>query len=384
MTARGLAAIALGRGPRLLALGFVLLFVALRFEPDTGLTSLMRFGERHAQKRLPELRALPLAPSPGDGYDGQFYAQVAVRLLPTDPDLVQALDKPSYRPRRILLPALAHLLGGFDPWRVLHAFALLHTAAWLAFAALMARLLPTGHWRPGLAWFACVLATGALDSVRMTLTDLPAALFLVAAVVAVERGRGRAATGFLLVATFVREVSLLGLPLLRAAAPPDHGGWLASLRRATLCSLPIVLWCAWLDVQLPGGFLGPEGNADWPGFAFARAMAYDLSRVLSGDQNPQWHFGLVGGLGLAAQSLYLLRRARGLGRDPWLGLGVPFALFFWLVGADPWLDYRAIARHCLPLTIAFNVVLARTPGSHPLWFATNVSALDGVLRMTYL
>ena len=113
-------------------------------------------------------------------------------------------------------------------------------------------------------------------------------------------------------------------------------------------------------------------------------MAQDLSRVLLGDPNPQWRFGLVGGLGLAAQSLYLLRRARALGRDPWLGLGVPFALFFWLVGADPWLDYRAIARHCLPMTIAFNVVLARSPGSHTLWFATNVSALDGVLRMTYL
>ncbi|MCM2258302.1 MAG: hypothetical protein NDJ94_21930 [Vicinamibacteria bacterium] len=378
------AAMLAGRGPRWLAIGFGLLFVALRWEPVTGLTGLMRFGERHAERRLPELRALPLLPSPGDGYDGQFYAQVAVRPVPTDPDLVHALDKPSYRPRRILLPVLAHLLGGGDPWRVLHAFALLHTAAWLAFAALMARVLPEGDPRRGAAWLACVLAVGALDSLRMTLTDLPAALALAAAAVAAERGRGRAATALAALAGAVREVSLLGLPLLRAAAPPGQQGWHLTARRAALCALPIVLWCGWLDRQLPGGFIGPEGNVDWPGVAFLRAMAFDASRLLAGDIDPQWTFGLAGGLGLAAQSLFLLRRAGAALRDPWLGLGVPFALFFWIVGADPWLDYRALARHCLPMTIAFNVLLARAPGARPLWFVTNVSALDGVLRMTYL
>jgi hypothetical protein len=49
------------------------------------------------------------------GYDGQFYAQIAVAGNPFDPALVTALDSVAYRNRRVLVPALAHVMGWAGP-----------------------------------------------------------------------------------------------------------------------------------------------------------------------------------------------------------------------------------------------------------------------------
>lgn len=61
----------------------------------------------------------------------------------------------------------------------------------------------------------------------------------------------------------------------------------------------------------------------------------------------------------------------------------PPLVLFWLIGTDPWLDYQAVARDCLPMTLVFNLLLVRQPGAHPLWFLANVTVLDGLQRMTW-
>ena len=362
---------------RLLAAGFVLGFIALRWDGTTGFTGLMRFGENNAATRLPALRALPLAPSRGWGYDGQFYAQIAVQPHVTDPDLVRALDKPSYRPRRIGLPLLAHALGGGRPWAVLQAYALLGVGAWIIFAGVLWRLLPLPVWRATAAWLACVLAVGTLDSVRMALTDLPAALLLVLAARAAERGRPVAAAAWCLAAGGVREVALFGAGAVRVA-----GNFRRTAGLIAACAAPAVAWGAWLAWRLPGP-VGHEGNLDWPGLVFGRQAALNLAAVGAGEFDSQQFFGVLGGLGLAAQSVRLLARWRTWADDPWLRIGLPFATLFWIIGTDPWLDYRAVARDCLPMTIVFNLHLAREPGASRWWWLANVSALDGVLRFTW-
>jgi hypothetical protein len=65
-------------------------------------------------------------------------------------------------------------------------------------------------------------------------------------------------------------------------------------------------------------------------------------------------------------------------------LALPFAVLFWLIGPDPWLDYRAVARDCLPLTIVFNLLWARRTEAHPLWLLANLAVVDGVLRFADL
>lgn len=362
-------------------MAFVLVFLLARWDPVTGYTAAPRFGERFAERRLPELTGLPIARSPGDGYDGQFYAQIAVRPAPADPDLIRALDKPSYRPRRILVPVLAHVLGGADPWTVLQVYVLLHIAAWLALAAVCWRLLPAADWRATAAWAGMVLGTGALDSARMTLTDLPAALLLVLGAIAAERGRPVLAALGCLAAGFTREISLAAALLVRVPGDdrPPHGRT-NGLRLA--CTLPVLVWCAWLAWRVPGP-VGHEGNIDWPGFAFAREWWRQAGLIAGGDFDNQWIFGVLAGPALAAQSIFLLRRWRALPRDPWIALGLPFAVLFWLIGTDPWLDYRAVARDCLPMTIAFNLLLGRRSGASPWWHLANLSVLDGLQRMTW-
>lgn len=367
--------------PRVVTIAFVLFLVALRWDNVSGFTSLMRFGELHTATQLPVLQSLPVAPSPGAGYDGQFYAQIAVQPHIGDPDLTQALDKPSYRARRILMPLVAHVVGAGDPWRILQVYALLNAAAWLALAVVLWRVLPLGHWRSTAAWCGAVLSVGAVDSVRLGLTDLPAALLLLVATLAIERGRTVSAALWFLAAGFVREVSLLSSFVLRCVPQKSTAStrWRTFLLRAA-CTAPVIVWCAWLAWRLPGP-VGHEGNIDWPGLAFARELGRNSLRIFDRGYDPQWVFGMFGGLGLAAQSIYLLHHWRSLLSNPWISMGLPFAVLFWLIGADPWIDYRAVARDCLPMTIAFNVVFIRRNSDHPLWLLANVCAIDGVIRM---
>lgn len=365
---------------RLAAVVFVLGLFATRWDAETGLTSPMRFGERFEERRLPELKPLPLATARGDGYDGQFYAQIAVELKPTNADLVTALDKPSYRPRRILLPVVAHLLGGGDPWRVLHVYALLNPLAWLWLAVVFWRLLPTGNWRATAAWAGALLGTGALDSINLGLTDLPAALFVALAAQAVERGKALRGAAWFLVAGFVREVSLASALLVRAE--PGSSCWRTFWLRA-VCTGPVILWCAWLAWRLPG-FVGHEGNIDWPGWAMARQFWENACAVAGGDWNPLRVFGLIGAPALAAQSIFVLRAWREFGTSPWVAAGIPFAVLFWIIGADPWLDYRAMVRDVLPMTLVFNLLWARKADANPWWWLANAPVIDGLQRMTWL
>jgi hypothetical protein len=371
-----LIAVGRSRSIRLAAIAFVLLFVGWRWDRVTGFTGLPRFGEDLKERRLPALQTLPIKDSPHSGYDGQFYAQIAVEPNVTSPDLGRALDKPSYRLRRILLPLLAYGLGAGRPWVVLQIYALLNTAAWLWLAAVFWLLLPRDDWRHTVAWLGAMLSVGALDSVRLALTDLPGALLLVLATSAMERGRERIAAVWVLLAGFTREISVAAALLVRSAAGPRRTFILRAVSTG-----PVLLWCAWLAWRLPGP-VGHEGNIDWPGFAFLRQLQSNLRLVFAGDFNPLVVFGVLGGLGLAAQSVYVLSHWRLFATNPWVRMALPFAVLFWLIGADPWLDYRAVARDCLPMTLVFNLLWARRADANPLWLLANVIVIDGVIRMT--
>ncbi len=380
--------------PRVVATIVVLAITASRWDPVTGYTALMRFGERYATRRLPALRTLPIASSPGDGYDGQWYAQLAVEPRVTSSEVAGALDNPAYRARRILMPLVAHVLGGGDPWRVLQLYALLHMAAWLALAMLWWRIIPATDWRANAGWLGALLGTGALDSMKMTLTDLPAAVLLVLAAMAAERGRPRWTVFWMLAAGFTRELSLAGAFMIRDdgrsgaeggadGAPADsRRAWWRTLGWRAAAVAPVIAWALWLALHLPGNS-GLRSNFDWPGVAFASRLWQNMRLVGGGEGGSQQWFGVVGGVGLAAQSVFVLRDWRRFRSVPWVALGIPFAVLFWVIGADPWIDYRAVARACLPMTLVFNLLWVRRTEASALWLLANVPVIDGVLRLTW-
>ena len=354
----------------------VLAGIAARWSSTTGFTALIRFGSDFEATRLPDVKALPLAVVPGSGYDGQFYAQIAVTPDVTSPDLKTALDQPSYRARRILLPLAAHLLGCGRSWWILQVYALLNAVAWLALAWLWWRQLDANSARGTWVWLACLMSLGALDSVRLALTDLPMVLALALAVSALQRRRfGLAALGFM-AAGFVRETAVLAVQPLGAVDnwPQRRQAWF----KAALCILPVALWCGWLVYRLPSTSHGVEGNLAWPGLALGRHLAICLQALGSGNFDSRYTFGLVGSLGLAFQSVYLICRWRE--NDPWMRIGLAFACLFWFLGDFVWHGYWAAARACLPMTFAFNYRLLKE-SRFALRFATgNLFALHGLIR----
>ena len=95
-----------------------MLRVAQAYDARTGFTSLIWFGDRFAPTRLAVLETIPVFTyESSDGFDGQFYAQIAVAGNPFAADVQRALDLPSYRARRILLPVAAHAVGAGPPAR---------------------------------------------------------------------------------------------------------------------------------------------------------------------------------------------------------------------------------------------------------------------------
>ncbi len=352
----------------------VLALVACRWDTRTGFTELVRFGDAQAEHRLPAVAALPIASTPGQGYDGQFYAQLAVDPRIVAPEVQQALDLPAYRAQRILLPLLAHL--AVKPWWILQTFALLNVAAWLLFAHFWWK--ETTELAPDRApwlWLAGVLSLGALDSVRFALVDLPAALLLLLAVRSTRRNAAGRASLWLAGGGLARETALLAAPAI------DHSSsWKRWLLRA-LCVLPTLGWMFWLRLHLPGGG-GFAGNFAWPACALAEHLVRCGWELTHGNFDSRYAWGLIGAFGFAFQSVHVLLHTRREWTNPWLRAGIGFALLFWVLGGFVWGGYWAVARTCLPLTLAFNLTLPA--GRRAFWwrFALgNACLLHGIYRM---
>ncbi len=329
---------------------FVLALVAWRWDARTGFTELLRFGDDFAEHRLPSVAALPVASVPGLGYDGQFYAQLAVDPHILKPEVQQSLDIPAYRAQRLLLPLVAHL--AVKPWWILQTFALLNLAAWLLFAHFWwketAELAPA---RAPWLWVAGVLSLGALDSLRFALVDLPAALLLLLAVRSARKNADGRASVFLAAAGLTRETALLSAPTIA------HSSFWKRWGLRTLCALPALAWFVWLRLNIPAGTGGFAGNFGWPGCAFTEHLVRCGWEIAHGNLDSRFTWGLVGAIGFAFQSLHVLRLARRAWADPWLRAGLAFAVLFWVLGGFVWNGYWAVARTCLPLTLAFNLTL---------------------------
>lgn len=336
---------------------FIVAGVLARWRTETGFTALVRFGHAWDERRLPAVAAQRIAVVPGAGYDGQFYAQLAVSPDVRSPEVQRALDLPQYRARRMLAPVIAHVLGFGSPWAALNAYALLNLAAWLLLAWRLWRYLGPIGGHEAAVWCACLLSLGVLDSVRFSLTDLPAMLALFFAVECLESGGKSWAVVALALGGLVRETSVMAGTIFAPVDRHDRRGWREAAVRAALAGLPVLAWSAWLAVNLPPDAGGFTGNFSWPGVALARHLGICASAIVGGDFDGRYTFGIVAALGLAYQACFVLRRAAE--PSPWTRAGLPFAVLFWCLGDFVWHGYWAVARACLPLTFAYNLTLPR-------------------------
>jgi hypothetical protein len=346
-------------------------------DPNTGFSSLIDFGEQFAPRRLPALSSLPLYTyARSSGYDGQFYAQLAVAGNPFDPAVAVALDAPGYRARRILFPALVHLAGLGQPVRILQIYALANLLCLLLLALLLARWwFPPTDLHNLLRWVGTLFGAGMLVSVTRSLTDGPVLLVIAIGARLVERNRRGLGAAILGAAGLVRETSVLCAAAFAPTTGPERRVWARAAVGAILCVAPTFLWSALLSHHYASS-VGTR-NFDLPFVSFSRKVG-EVWRTWRDDGfNLQARTNLWAVIALGTQTAFLLLRPRL--ELIWWRIGAAFAVLGIFLGWSVWEGAPSAApRALLPLTLAFNLLAPRSRRGLLLLLAGNLTVLSAL------
>lgn len=359
------------------------LFAALvlaQFNPRTGFTSLLRFGETWQERRHSALQGLPIATVPrSGGYDGQFYAQIALDPLLRGPGLEQIIDAPAYRARRILTPATAAVLGLGHPGWTLQAYALLNVLCWFALGWLLYGQSDPADRLAFARWAGCMFSLGVLDSVRQSLVDLPALLLLALATNAYTRARPRRSALWLALAGLAKETSLLGALALQCDVSLRPFPWRRAGLTLLAAVLPLALWSVYVQHQFaetPGS--GGLGNFTWPLLGALTQAKDSLRELFLGNFDSRYTFSLLALIGFLIQAWAIWGSPQRV--SPWGRIGAAYTLLLLLLSPWVWSGYWAASRAVLPMTIAFNLLLPANRAFWPLWIAGNITMLHAVWR----
>jgi len=372
--------------------------IGRQWHPYYGFTGLLQIDARMAQVAIPAVHSDRIFIHPGAGsYDGGYYAQIATSPGLTDPALRPAVDDLGYRARRILLSAIAWVLGGGEPVAAMQAYAWLNIGLWLGLAALLWRVFPVTDWRGTAAWTGVMFGAGVLFSVRLALTDLATLLLIAGAVVLVERRRATLAAVLLGVAGLARETAVLGAAALvpgkwgpGALTPQDMAGEgtrapktgaLQLLLQAIMVVVPLGLWLLYVHHAVGGSSAG-QRNLGWPlaGWWQRWAEMWGSQETLG---NPRLQLeSVLEHVALTVQVAYLAWRPRR--ECPWWRVGAAYAVLCICLGGAVWGGFpNATSRVLLPLTLAFNVRAVRDRARWGWLLLGNLSLLAGFQAIQY-
>ena len=354
--------------------------VMLKFSPVTGFTSLIRFGQTWNGHRHSSLQSLPIAVVPdSNGYDGLFYAQIALDPTLRDAEFIQVVDAPAYRARRILVPALAAILGMRNLWWTMQAYALVNVFALVIFALLLRRHIGGNDWLAFARWVGCVFSMGAIESVRQSLVDLPALLLLLLAIEAHSRARFAPSSLWLSLGNLAKESSFLSALALECDFSTAKVSWRRIVLSLVVCAVPLAAWSLYVQYRFPvNGSGNGLGNVSWPLFGLLDHLKTCLNGLRSGNFDGRYSMGLLAVLGFTVQISVLWRVPRL--DSPWWRIGAIYSLLFLILSPWVWTGYWAACRALLPMTVAFNLLLPGQRNFWPLWVLGNLTLLHGLWR----
>jgi len=348
-------------GCRIAAALLVAVFVAsvARFyHRDFGFTVFIGFGPDH-QLEIPAVPAVPhFHYGPGSGYDGQFYAQLAVEPLLRDAAIDRALDLPPYRARRILFSWTAYALGLGRPAWILQAYALQNVACWLLLAWILTRWLPVSTVRGLALWTACLWNYGILASVRLALVDGPSMLLIACSVAAVEARRVWSGAAILGVAGLARETNLLAIPALTATARASRLWRRLAVfaAAAAIAIVPLLVWQDYLWSIYRGGTFTRQNQLTVPFTAFLWKWSVSARGALANGPGSPDMVALVATVSLTVQAIYVFAHRQWA--RPWWRVAAAYALLMLVVHQVVWGGVPgAVTRVVLPLTVGFNILL---------------------------
>ena len=369
----------------LMAFGEILAFYARGWSPGYGLTRELCVGREFDRRGIAPFRGTPKFVDSQWGFDGQFYAEIALDPLLRDPQLKTAIDTPPYRARRILLPWAAWLAGLGRPARVLDAYAALNALFWMGYAFMLVRLFRPLGWAGFAGCAAMLLTCGVVESIHRSLVDFPAFVLMTLAVML----GGRKGAVAMALAGLTRETSLLALPGLFRFRRPWRQSAAEDLRIAAIAFVPLAIWLAYVTLRLPMHTSGGSDNLDWPMMGMARCLRRICAAAGSGNIRwERWYLddrvhALLTMLSLLTQCAFLAARREWSSR--YWRMGAVFVPFFLCIGDPAWAVHFTVTRHALPITLAFNLLLASRPGrSWAAWFVVgNCFVPFGILHLAW-
>ncbi len=366
----------------MIALVFAAVFLP-HYHARTGLTSLIRFSGLHPENLAPELAGVPVYLVPRHhGYDGQFYAHMALHPPWLHHDLASHYDSPAYRMRRAFLPAVAWVAGLGNPAWTVHIYSLLNLLAWITLAWLLTLWLPEDDWKSFGRWTGCLLAAGVLESLRASLTDLPALLLALAALGLWETRRDGTGAGLLAASVLTRETLALSAAGILWPRVANGRGLVRAACLGGLVLLPTLSWVLYIAHYFPEHGAGSLGNFGWPFTALCES-AVDAARHLrlGIEDNGRYTFRLVTILSMGVQLGVVLT---GWRRGPqWLRFSVCFAALFPCLGTAVWEGPWAVWRTVLPVTVAFCFLLPGNRWFWPLLVAGSLPSLHAYFRLIF-
>jgi len=340
-------------------LGLFVWICAQFYLPGKGFTYLIIFGETPSAPYVPALKAMNYYAEPDSkGYDAQYYAQIAMRPWLTNRALNEAMDSMPYRARRILFSWTAYGLGGGDPARALHIYAVQNIVCWFLLAGLLLRWFPATSWENFFRWGGVLFSFGLCFSVRGSLVDGPSLLMIAFGMMLYERGRTWWAAAVLGVAGLGKETNLLAAAALAPAKWRERRDWVRAVGQALLVLGPLALWVVTLRLWLGRGGDAGARNFDWPFAAYVNKWIETAAVFETDDAGSIGVWSVLMLLAVTAQWLFFVLRPRW--SDPWWRLGASYAALLVVLGDAVWEGYPGAAlRVLLPMTLAFNVLLPR-------------------------
>lgn len=383
-----------------------LVFTIKDFSFSHGFLALPRFGGVFREQALEPVKLYaPLSSPTSSGYDGQFYAQIALDPSLREPGLKAACDTLPYRAKRIGLPTLAYVLGGGNAWLTLQFYSILNLFFWMLLAWMMIRRFGCQTLDAQLLLIGVLWSAGTLVSISRALTDLPALCLSVAALIIVYPRNDALATirspvvfewnqsrteffawvrsilGAMVfsLAVLTKETALLSVVCLW-----NWNSWSGSLRQACrmaigllIVAIPFVLWSYYVTSTVGRDSVGMF-NFTYPGVGFFRKLGFAWSEAYS-DFPRLPILEMLAPLSILVQAFWMVRRVNLL--SPWWLLGAGAVLLTVIIGDFVWASQTAYSRCLLPMTVAFNVTLFQyeylsTERKRAWWWLGNLGLLD--------
>jgi hypothetical protein len=359
-----------------------LLAIAQFYIPGKGFSYLIAFGSSQEGTRISKVRRIDHHVERfSDGYDAQYYVQIAMDPSLQNRELRQGVDNLAYRSRRILFAATAYLLGLGQPDGILQAYAIQNVVAWLLLAVLLLHWFPPTDWDRFLRWAGVLLSSGMCLSVRNALFDGPSLLLVAFGVYLLEKGRPWWSTLVLALDGLGKETNLLGSAALAPRGGEGSGAWARAILRGLLTVLPLGLWLVYINVRV-----GPAIDAGIRNFALPfTGYVHHWRDVVQGWPNVSWIdpgplWALLCLVGLTVQFLYLMLRPRW--NEAWWRVGLSFAVLMIVLGDAVWEGYPgASTRVLLPMQLAFNVLVPAGPAWRVVLLAGNLGLLGASSTM---